>query len=69
MNQDSLEQYTRKYNVEIHGFTEQQDENLKYIISSIAGKLNVNIRSQGIDILHRLYRKPPTVKPIIVHFS
>ncbi|XP_068738439.1 uncharacterized protein [Montipora capricornis] len=69
VNQDSLEQYTRKYNVEIHGFPEQQDENLKDIISSIAGKLNVNIRSQDIDIVHRLYRKPPTVKPIIVRFS
>ena len=69
VNQDSLEQYTRKYNVEIHGFPEQQDENLKDIISSIAGKLNVNICSQDIDIVHRLYRKPPTVKPIIVRFS
>ena len=69
VNQDSLEQYTRKYNVEIHGFPEQQDANLKDIISSIAGKLNVNIRSQDIDIVHRLYRKPPTVKPIIVRFS
>ena len=69
VNQDSLEQHTSKYNVEIRDFPEQQDEDFKDVISSIAGKLNVNIRSQDIDIVNRLYRKPPTVKPIIVRFS
>lgn len=42
---------------------------LKDVIISITGKLNVNIRRQYIDIVHRLHRQPPTVKPIIVRFS
>ncbi|KAJ7350955.1 hypothetical protein OS493_037642 [Desmophyllum pertusum] len=33
---DSLEQYTRKYNVEVHGVPEHRDENLPDLISSIA---------------------------------
>ena len=71
LNLDSLEQYTKKYklNVEIHGIPEKRDENLKDVIRSIASKLDVDIRSQDIDIVHRLNRKPPAIKPIIVRFS
>ena len=45
LNLDSLEQYTRKYNVEIHGIPEKRDENLKDVITSITSKLDVDIRS------------------------
>ena len=69
LNQDSLEQYTRKYNVEVHGIPEKRDENLKDVIVSIASQLDVDICSQDIDIVHRLHRKPPAIKPIIVRFS
>lgn len=66
---DSLEQYTRKYNVEIHGVPERSDENLPVLISSIAAALGTSIRGDDIDIVHRVYAKPPKVKPIIVRFK
>ena len=69
LNLDSLEQYTRKYNVEIHGIPEKCDENLKDVITSLGSKLDVDIRGQDIDIVHHLNRKPPAIKPIIVRFS
>ena len=69
LNLDSLEQYTRKYNVEIHGIPEKRNENFKDVITSLASKLDVDIHSHDIDIVHRLNRNPPATKPIIVRFS
>ena len=69
LQQDSLEQYTRKYNIEIHGVPESKDENLHELITSVASKLDVDIQRQDIDIIHRLHRKPPRIKPIIVRFT
>ncbi|XP_068691604.1 uncharacterized protein [Montipora foliosa] len=66
---DQIAASVKKYEEDLAQHKAPSDENLKDIISSIAGKLNVNIRSQDIDIVHRLYREPPTVKPIIVRFS
>lgn len=62
LNQDSLEQCTRKYNVEVHGFPEKRDENLKVVIISIASQLDVDICSQNIDGVHCLQKKPPAIK-------
>jgi len=62
LNQDSLEQCTRKYNVEVHGFPEKRDENLKVVIISIASQLDVDICSQDIDGVHCLQKKPPAIK-------
>ena len=39
------------------------------VIISIASQLDVDICSQDIDIIHRLYKKLPAAKPITVHFS
>ena len=66
---DSLEQYTRKFNVEVHGIPECEGENLSDIIIKVGQKASVDIAHQDIDIVHRLYRKPPTIKPIIVRFT
>jgi len=62
LNQDSLEQCTRKYNVEVHGISEKRDENLKVVIIPIAGQLDVDICSQDIDGVHCLQKKPPAIK-------
>lgn len=64
LEHDTLEQYTRKYNVEIHGVPEQRDENLSVLISSIATELGTSVRSEDFDIVHRVYTKPPKIKPI-----
>ena len=66
---DALEQYTRKFNVEVHGIPECEGENLADIIIKIGQKISVDITSQDIDIVHRLRKKTPTTKPIIVRFT
>lgn len=69
LEHDSLEQYTRKYNVQIHGVPEQRDGNLSVLISSIATELGTSVRSEDFDIVHRVYTKPPKIEPIIVRFK
>ena len=66
---DTLEQYTRKFNVEVHGIPECEGENLADIIIKIGQKISVDITSQDIDIVHRLRKKTPTTKPIIVRIT
>ena len=66
---DALEQYTRKFNVEVHGIPECEGENLADIIIKIGQKISVDIISQDIDIVHRLRKTAPTTKPIIVRFT
>lgn len=65
--QDELQQYQRKYNLEIHGIPEKEDEDVEELIVKLAEKLDVNITNSDIDIAHRLYRKSG-IKPIIVRF-
>ena len=62
---DALEQYTRKFNVEGHGILECEDENLAEIIIKRGQKISFDIIYQDIDIVHQLYRKTSTTKPII----
>ena len=59
---DALEQYTRKFNIEVHGIPECEGENLADIIIKIGQKISVNIITQDIDIVHRLRKKTPTTK-------
>ena len=66
---DSLEQYTRKFNVEIHGIPEREGENLQDIVIKTGQKMSVDVTIQDIDIVHRLYRKFPAIKTIIVRFT
>ena len=66
---DRLEQYTRKFYVEIIGIPEQKDENLPEIISKLGQAMLVDINFKDIDIAftenHRqgnplFYALPPT---------
>ena len=65
---DALEQYTRKFNVEIYGVPEYEGENLQDIVMKIGLKMSVDVTTQDIDIVHRLFRKWQVIKPIIVRF-
>ena len=69
LDHDTLEQYTRKFNIEVHGIPECKGENLREIITKVGQKISVDISDDDIDIVHRLYRKPPAKKPIIVRFT
>ncbi|XP_078357184.1 uncharacterized protein LOC144642060 [Oculina patagonica] len=68
---DDLEQYTRKHNLEIHGIPETPDENIAERVTALGNVLNVTIRTDDIDICHRLQtsKNPSKPKPIIVRFK
>ena len=68
---DDLKQYTRKYNLEVHGIPEQTDKNLAKQVLTHGKSLNVTIRGDKIDISHRLFTGRNRSKPrsIIVTFK
>ena len=66
---DDLEQYTRKFNLEICGIPEDEDEDLEDTIIKLSECLNVDLRVKDIDIIHRFKKGNMTSKPIIVRFS
>ena len=66
---DNLKQYTHKFNLDIHGIPEQEEDNVENIIK--LGQLSgVNISGDNVDIVHRLRKKTSGApQPIIVCFS
>ena len=66
---DDLEQYTRKFNLEIWGIPEDKDKDLEDTIIKLSKCLNVDLRVKDIDIIHRFKKGNMTPKAIIVHFS
>ena len=50
---DDLEQYTRKFNLEICEIPEDEDEDLQDTIIKLSECLNVDLRVKDIDIVHR----------------
>ena len=66
---DDLEQYTRKFNLEIWGIPEDEDEDLEDTIIKLSECLNVDLRVKDIDIIHRFKKGNMTAKATIVHFS
>ena len=65
--QDSLEQYTRKNSLEIHGVSESAYISTEEVVFKLAEVLNVDIDPNDIEISHKLHRKG--IKPIIVKFQ
>ena len=65
---DDLEQYTRKPNLEIHSIPEKTEENLAEQVITLG---NITIRSDDIDICHRMFtgRNRSKPRPIIVRFK
>ena len=64
-----LEQYSRKFNFEICGIPEDEDEDLEDTIIKLLECLNVDLRVKDIDIVHRFKKGNMESKPIIVRFS
>ena len=50
---DDLEQYKRKFNLEICGIPEDEDEDFEDTIIKLSECLNVDLRVKDIDIVHR----------------
>ncbi|XP_020912476.1 uncharacterized protein LOC110250209, partial [Exaiptasia diaphana] len=66
---DDLEQYTRKFNLEIHGIPEKKNEDLDIIVEDLAKAIGVESFEYGdIDIVHRLESKFKP-RPVIVRFQ
>ena len=64
-----LEQYSRKFNFEICGIPEDEDEDLEDTIIKLLECLNEDLRVKDIDIVHRFKKGNMESKPIIVRFS
>ena len=67
---DNLEQYTRKFNLVIHGISEREDEDNAENVIELGKLLNVNLTRGDIDIVHRMNVKSKNQpRPIIVRFT
>ena len=66
---DNLEQYSRKFNLEIYGIPEQEREDTEEIVLNLAKRLNVNLEPEDIDIAHRMKKGNTRPRPIIVRFT
>lgn len=66
---DDLEQFTRKYHLEIDGIPQVEDENPVKIVIKLAQCMDVDLRPEDIDIVHRFKKGSRQHKPIIVRFS
>lgn len=67
---DRLEQYSRRNNVRLFGIQEMDNENVEEkVISIFKSKLNINIRAEDIDRMHRTGKKVANQhRPIIIKF-
>ena len=66
---DNLEQYSRKFNLEIYGIPEQEKEDTEEIVLNLAKRLNVHLEPEYIDIAHRMKKGNTRRRPIIVRFT
>ena len=66
---DDIEQYSRKFNLEIHGIPERKEEDITQIIFDLADTIDADVREEDIDICHCLYKAEGKARPIIVKFT
>ena len=67
---NDLEQYTRKFNLVIHGIPEREEEDNIENVIKLGKLLEVNLYSGDIDIVHRMKTKSKDKpRPIIARFS
>lgn len=66
---DDLEQYTRKYNLEIDGIPEVHGEDLEDVVIKLARSIDADVGPEDIDIVHRFKKGKRQPNPIIVRFN
>ena len=66
---DDLEQYTRKYNLEIDGIPEVRGEYLEDIVIKLARSIDADVGPDDIDIVHRFKKGKRQPNPIIIRFN
>lgn len=69
-NLNSLEEYSRRKNIEIHGIEETVNENPLSIVSFLGVKLGLKAPTpEEIEAIHRINAKPDMTPPLLVRFS
>ena len=68
LQHDDLEQYTRKFSLEIHGIPEKDDEDHEDIVRDLAKLMEIDLTFDDIDITHRSNKGRKSPRPIIVHY-
>ena len=66
---DDLEQYTRKYNLEMDGIPEVHGEDLEDVVIKLARSIDADVGPDDIDIVHRFKKGKRQPNPIIVPFN
>ncbi|CAN8019773.1 unnamed protein product [Ixodes persulcatus] len=67
---DSVEQYSRRNNVEIHGVRQNEKKNLLNVIQWLATKLELPVpTADDIEAVHRLGPREGKTPPIILRFK
>lgn len=67
---NSLEEYSRRNNIEIHGIQETVNENPFNIVCSLAAKLGLKAPTpEEIEAIHRIKAKPNMTPPLLIRFS
>ena len=66
---DDLEQYTRKYNLEIAGIPEVHGEDLEDIVIKLAWSIDADVGPEDMDIVHCSKKGNRQPNPIIVRFN
>lgn len=65
----SLEQYSRVRNIEIHGVKEVTNENCRALVAAIAKEVNVEMDLRELDVAHRVPSINKNVpRPIVAQF-
>ncbi len=66
----SLENHSRRRNIEVHGVTELEDEDVAGIVVKVASKLGVTLKPQEIEAAHRVpTRAEGKPSPIIAELT
>ena len=66
---DEINQYQRKYNIEIHNISEQEDETLENLVVDLAKELDWKMGTIAIDIVHRLLRRQLLLNSMLIRIS
>ena len=69
---DKMEQYSRRENVKVYGMKEREGEkegDLISLLEEVGTAMEVEVDSKAISAIHRLGRKEQGTRPVIVRFS
>ena len=66
---DDLEQYTRKFNLEVYGVPQEEEEDCEQLILDLARCMEIDLQPDDIDICHRMKKGNTQPRPIIVRFT